>query len=462
MKKYLTNIQKNVAKPLIINIFQGRSTHMKNNIKQTKANLLKVINEMGATPSYFVTNPETDFSRKRKLGFEDCIKFLLSMEGSTVTKEIYKYFPISKETITNSGFNQQRSKILPEAFEYLFKRFTSTFDKPDLFEGYRLLACDGSGLNISRDSDTNEKPTVTFEGYRHYNQLHLDALYDLKNNIYLDAVIQGGKNYSETRAMVDMIDRSNISEKVIITADRGYSSFNISEHIERKGWNYVIRTKDICSNGITASIAHEKDEFDIDFNTVLTTKSAYYKKHIKGFRRADKRYFDFCDEMTQSFYPINMRIVRFKLSDTSYECLITNLSRKKFPVSKLKKIYFMRWGIETSFRKLKYTIGLVNFHSKKVQNIKQEVFARLIMYNFCERIISGIIIKKIRKTQYEYQLNFTVAIHLCREYFKGRRIKSLPVLEELLQKHLLPIRPERKEPRKLRRQSVVSFIYRIS
>ena len=33
-----------------------------------------------------------------------------------------------------------------------------------------------------------------------------------------------------------------------------------------------------------------------------------------------------------------------------------------------------RWGIERSFRKLKYTIGLTNFHAKKVEYILQEIF----------------------------------------------------------------------------------------
>lgn len=85
----------------------------KTNAKKTKTDLLKIISEMGEMSSLFVKQPGIDFTRNRKLNFEDCLKFLLSMEGSTVSKEIYKYFPLVSETITNSGFNQQRGKILP-------------------------------------------------------------------------------------------------------------------------------------------------------------------------------------------------------------------------------------------------------------------------------------------------------------------------------------------------------------
>lgn len=71
----------------------------------------------------------------------------------------------------------------------------------------------------------------------------------------------------------------------------------------------------------------------------------------------------------------------------------------------------MRWGIETSFRELKYTIGLTNLHSKNVEYICQEIYAKLIQYNFCE-IISANIILEERNRKYTYQLNYTMAIKL--------------------------------------------------
>ena len=39
----------------------------------------------------------------------------------------------------------------------------------------------------------------------------------------------------------------------------------------------------------------------------------------------------------------------------------------------------MRWGIETSFRELKYAIGLCCLF-KKGEYIMQEIYARLILY----------------------------------------------------------------------------------
>ena len=58
----------------------------------------------------------------------------------------------------------------------------------------------------------------------------------------------------------------------------------------------------------------------------------------------------------------------------------------------------MRWGIETSFRDIKYAAGMVFFHSRKNELILQEIYAKLILYNFSEAIIGGVVRgKKDRK-----------------------------------------------------------------
>lgn len=62
-------------------------------------------------------------------------------------------------------------------------------------------------------------------------------------------------------------------------------------------------------------------------------------------------------------YKLPVQIVRFKISDDSYEVIATNLSEDLFFSDDLKMLYSMRWGIETSFRDLKYTVGLRYFHA---------------------------------------------------------------------------------------------------
>ena len=59
------------------------------------------------------------------------------------------------------------------------------------------------------------------------------------------------------------------------------------------------------------------------------------------------------------FYKLSFRLVRFKITDSTYETIVTNLDANTFPPAELKKLYAMRWGIETSFRELKYVMILL-------------------------------------------------------------------------------------------------------
>ena len=122
-------------------------------------------------------------------------------------------------------------------------------------------------------------------------------------------------------------------------------------------------------------------------------------------------------------------------------------------------LYNMRWGLETSFRELKYTIGLLHFHAKKAEYIYQEVFARLIMHNFSELVTSSVIIQKA-DAKYAYKANFSASVHVCRQFFLGN--VSPPDVEALIRRHVSPIRSGRSRPRKMTVRHAVSFICRVA
>ena len=128
----------------------------------------------------------------------------------------------------------------------------------------------------------------------------------------------------------------------------------------------------------------------------------------------------------------------------------------------IKALYHMRWGIETPFRELKYSIGLTHFHSKKPDYIRQEIWARLILYNFCEAITTKTVMRQSNRIRKHcYQLNFTRAIHICR-FFLSIRKGAPPDVESLISRELLPVRPGRTDPRKVKPQAAVSFLYRVA
>ena len=432
--------------------------------KHVKNTLLSKIRKMEAFSWLFVRNPETDFTRKRKLDFATTIRCLITMESGSLQKELLKIFKFSVDTATASAFNQQRKKILPEALEFLFWYLNTAFKKYKTYRGYRLLACDGTSLNIARNPADTENYFQSAPTEMGFNQLHLNAMYDLCNRRYTDALVQPGRKYNECRAMVDMIDRCDCGDKTIFLADRAYESYNIFAHIEQKNMYYLIRVKDSYSNSMVSSFALPRaKQFDTMVNLILTRKQT---KQVKACPQLYKHIprtsiFDYVDLYENPFYPITMRVVRFSITPDTYECVITNLPPDEFSPKELKKLYNMRWGIESSFRELKYSIGLSCFHAKKVEYIQQEIFARLILYNFCEIITTNVLIHQ-KDTKYVYQANYTPAIHVCRHFLLFCSDISPPFIEILIQKNLLPIRPGRSDPRKVKPKSVVSFLYRIA
>lgn len=80
----------------------------------------------------------------------------------------------------------------------------------------------------------------------------------------------------------------------------------------------------------------------------------------------------------------------------------------------------MRWNEETNFRELKYTIGLINWHSNNYDGILQEIAARLLLYNFCELVTAHAVIHQTaEKVKHVYKINFATAVNIYRAYLKN-------------------------------------------
>ena len=244
-------------------------------------------------------------------------------------------------------------------------------------------------------------------------------------------------------------------------ADRGYESFNTFAHLIRKGMYFVIRMKDINSNGILSSYDLPDSEFDTHIRTTLT------RRHTKETLGNPNTYtilqpstdFDFLDENCM-YYDIEFRIVRVRLDNGTYICIATNLSEEEFPLEEINKLYRMRWSEETSFRELKYTIGLINWHSSKYDGILQEINAHMILYNFCELVTSHAMVKKSKNAKRVYKINFAIAVNICRAYLKHSGNETETML--LIQKYLTPVRYNRKYPIPLRPKRNRDFMYRVA
>ena len=442
---------------------------MSSQIQAVKEKLNSAIAQLCETSWMFAKDPTRNFTRERKLPLREVISVLLCMEGGSLTGELLRYFGCSQHTASSSAFIQQRQKINEFAFPSLFDLFVRNTDQNSLYKGYRLLAADGSDIQIPTDPKHADSYFPGTNGQAPYSLLHLDAVYDLLQHTYMDATVCGRRDWNEKGVLCNMVDRSSIA-KALLIADRGYESYNLMAHIQEKGWKYLIRIKDIHSSGIAAGLdLPDGDEFDIWFHFHFTKRQTAEAKQLLNNKQKYKwisasHPFDFLPLTSKkhdplSFYYLPFRVVRFKISHSSYETVITNLDEIEFPSDELKRLYGMRWGIETSFRELKYTVGLLHFHAKKVENITQEIFARLIMYNFAELITSHVVIQKLNR-KHPCKANFSVAVQVCRQFLLGNI--SPPDVEATINRNVSVTRTGRSNPRNIVVKHAVSFLYRVA
>lgn len=427
-----------------------------------------IISDMSSNVSNYAKNPDKDFTRDRKLPFEKVVKIILSMKGNTLNKELYDFFGRTPDNIvTSSAFVQQRDKLADNVFEDIFHRFNETMTDVRTYRGYQLYAVDGSDINIAydKDADTYWEPS---KGGKGVNQYHLNAIYDLLNKVYVDANLTPRPKWNERKDFIDMLEQMDLNTKTLFIADRGYPSWNVFAHFKHKNnADYLIRVRN-AENTLVRELPMM--ELDVDRKLTITTNRKY--KDTNGYKFIPKRkgtqnrvytekpspaevQWDFGE-----FEELNFRIVRFKITNDDYETIFTSLPRDKFSIQDIKELYAMRWGIETSFRELKYVIGLTNLHSKKDGFIRQEIFAKLTMYNFCERIISVAVVEQDAGRKHKYQINYTMGMQICLDFYRAL-VKSDDVYSLIL-KYIEAVREGRRDKRKLKPKTFVYFAYRVA
>lgn len=433
-------------------------------LEKLKFSFKRAIHYPSANRELFVTAPS--FSRQGKASMETTIAALHLMGGGSLKKELND---IGLD-MTASAFVQNRSKISPEAFRCTFRLFNHLCRKHDwkTYRGYRLLAVDGSCINMAFNSKAPSFVRSDTHPQGGYNQLHLNAIYDVENNVYYDAHVTPQPCADEIGALITMLRHNEFLRKQLIICDRGYESYNLFAHLMRKeNVAFLCRVKQ--SKSAMREIAKlPMQELDVDVSfTVTTTQTNEDKAENRIFiqtRANRKRQYSPKTKTSRwdfpSPYDMKFRVVRFLLPSGEYETLATSLSRN-FSVEEIKELYHKRWGIETSYRNLKYTVGLTNLHGKSDKFVEQEIYAALNVYNFCSRAVNAIVLKKRAENIHLYKINFKMAVYLCRKYLKDPEMGGVELMAQL-EKYVEPVRPGRMDKRNLRPKGFTGFIYRVA
>ena len=388
---------------------------------------------------------KSDFSRERKQSFHGTIVFIINFLTKSLSVEIQNFIGFIKQNIpekevkdfTKSAFTQYRNKIKPEVFKYLSDNliqefYTDNDESINLWNGFRLLAVDGSILDLP-----DKKALEVIYG-RTYNksgtgviQARASVLYDVLNKFVIDGCLSP-LSTGERVLAVNHLAFSKTRDLIIY--DRGYPSFDlVYEHLERR-IDFLMRVK-VSFNKITS----EFYQSGLDSNIVKICPGKNTKHTNKVYSK-------------DTFQEV--RLVRIELPNGEIEILMSSLlDSQKYPNSIFKDLYFLRWGVETFYDELKNKIKAEHFSGYSNQSILQDFYAALFVSNVQSLIVGEInneLALKSERTKYQYKVNS----NLSYGFMKDRIItlflsdKSMEVivseLKYLFKKHTIPVRPNRK------------------
>ena len=323
---------------------------------------------------------QTAFTRNRKLSFPVMIVLLLNFLTRTMQIELDDFFAnvldAGTDSVTKQAFFKARKNILPDAFKELFlmtRDMVLNKNKIKRHKGYRILAIDGSELRLDKTKENKDIFLPRNHSPENKTNAEISLLYDVISHYVIDAQIGSIGVCEREYAKKNLAHFSSIcDEKDMIATLTGM------------GCKYLMRLQASCFKGV-------KENPSNDFRITVSTKTDTY----------------------------SVRVVRVILKSGEIETLITNLSEDEFSANDFLDLYFLRWGIETTYDTLKNKLLIEKFSGRSPVAVLQEYYAMMFVLN-CIAAMSATVNRKLlsRKTDCKYQ--YRANVNLMIGYFKYR------------------------------------------
>ena len=387
-------------------------------------------------------NSDKDFTRKRKLTFPKIILFMLNSIKKSLQKELTEFFLnfSNEKNITNSAYSQSRMKLNYTAFIELNDGIVKEFYTDNIFDlwnGFRLLAIDGSRLQLPLSLELIEDfGFAENQGAIPIPMAQASYCYDLLNNMIINSEIDRYET-SEYNLALKHLQKCQY-EKDLLIYDRYYDGmWFMFYHILNKK-DFIIR---MAKNSITEvqNFFSSNEESKIIEVTKLHQDS---KEQLK--------------KLGLEFNPFKIRLVKVILDNGEIEVLATSLlDKKKYPNKEFKWLYGKRWGIETEFDHLKNHLMIEDFTGLSSLSVLQDFFVSMFMANMQQIFISEAqdeLKYQKKDTEYKYKINKNLSFGFMKDRFikilldknADRNIKDL---KELFKINPSPIRKGRSFPR---------------
>lgn len=145
------------------------------------------------------------FSRTRKLPLGVLLLFLIAAEGGSLAKELHR----AGINATPAAVTQRRAEIAPDVFREVFRRFNVACMDGEVLRGYRVLAVDGTIVNLPFNPDAESFLWVETHPKGGYNALDTTPLFDILSKTFFDCEIQPESHKDEIGGITQMLKRND-------------------------------------------------------------------------------------------------------------------------------------------------------------------------------------------------------------------------------------------------------------
>lgn len=294
--------------------------------------------------------------------------FLLNQLTGSLQIELDRFFRVLgladwlQRYVTAAALSKARKKLKYTAFIELNDKALSIFyaDFPDQerWQGMRLLAVDGSRVELPRDHETEAKFGV-HETSGHPMGL-LSTLCDVNHRLWLHAELLP-LNTPEREAAKLHLDKTTPDD--LLLYDRGYPSFWFFALHQQAGRHFCMRLQRKLFPCTDAFFDAEEAERIV---------------HIQPTKARRRQ----CHQHGASVSPISLRLVRVVLDSGVVEVLATSLlDAGRFPADLFAGLYRKRWGHEECYKQLKIHAELQNWSGKQLDTLLQDLYAKMLTLN---------------------------------------------------------------------------------
>ncbi len=409
---------------------------------------------------------QSDFTRDVKLTFAIMMSLMIK-KSSKSSQNSLNDMTLNSElgyTVTNSAYTQARAKLNYTAFIEMKDKSVEMFYEDgeyNRYKNFRLLAVDGSIVILPNSDDIKKEfnPTVAkcqlSDFSKEVVQVRVSTLYDVMNNMALDAMIRNKVNkeentlvaYDERTLAIEHLPYCNKEDLVIF--DRGYPSYELfANYTETTNFLCRIkRTSFIKAKSLFAPHCEHKD-IVLEINAPKKIKDALRKANLPT--------------------KMKVRFVQVTLDNGAIEVLATNiLDDKVLQTSDFMELYARRWGIETYYDVLKNRLSLENFTGLTALAVKQDFYATIFLANYEAMLVYDTNLElqeKANDNKYAQQVNKAQSFNAIKHkafdiFFSNKSLpKQMKQLEELFAINPVLIRSQRPTPPRLDKEKQKSTL----